>query len=69
MTTNQSNPEPAKLTRNAIKCLRCNDVIESKSLHDYVKCKCLACFVDGGLVAPRYGSLNVHEVQDMAEFG
>ena len=31
-----------------IKCLKCNDIIESKSEHDFKKCKCGACFIDGG---------------------
>jgi hypothetical protein len=39
----------AKLTRNAVRCKRCGDVIESKSTHDAVKCSCGACAVDGGL--------------------
>ena len=33
---------------NKIKCKHCGDVIESKSVHDYVKCKCGAVAVDGG---------------------
>jgi hypothetical protein len=31
-----------------IRCLKCNDVIESKHVHDFKKCKCGACFIDGG---------------------
>ena len=31
-----------------IKCLKCNDIIESKSVHDLQRCKCGACFIDGG---------------------
>ena len=30
-----------------IKCLLCGDIIESKSLHDLVICKCEACYIDG----------------------
>ncbi len=37
-----------KITRNAIRCLKCNTVIESKHVHDFVRCPCKACFVDGG---------------------
>lgn len=33
---------------NRIRCLKCNDIIESKHRHDYVSCKCGACSVDGG---------------------
>ena len=31
-----------------IKCLLCGDIIESKSVHDLVSCKCESCYVDGG---------------------
>ena len=31
-----------------IKCLNCGDIIESKSVHDLVSCKCESCYIDGG---------------------
>ena len=31
-----------------IKCLICGDIIESKSVHDLVSCKCESCYIDGG---------------------
>lgn len=34
--------------RNRIQCLKCNDIIESKSVHDFKWCKCKTVFVDGG---------------------
>ena len=34
--------------RNRIKCRKCNDIIESKSRHDFVWCKCKSVAVDGG---------------------
>ena len=37
-----------KIIKNAIRCNLCGDEIESKSVHDYVSCKCGACAVDGG---------------------
>ena len=37
-----------KILRNAICCNKCGTVIESKSEHDYVTCKCGTCAVDGG---------------------
>ena len=37
-----------KITKNAIQCKLCGDIIESKYRHDYVECKCGACAVDGG---------------------
>lgn len=37
-----------KIVRNMAKCARCGDVIESKSVHDFVTCSCGAISVDGG---------------------
>ena len=37
-----------KIIRNRIKCKKCGDIIESKSVHDFVECKCGAVAVDGG---------------------
>lgn len=46
----QEEPEPEqKLIRNRCKCNKCGDIIESKSVHDFVRCKCGACSTDGGL--------------------
>lgn len=36
------------IIRNAARCRKCNDEIESKHVHDFVECKCGAIFVDGG---------------------
>lgn len=41
--------------RNAIRCLKCGDIIESKSLHDCQVCSCGACYVDGGQEYIRVG--------------
>jgi len=37
------------ILRNSIKCNHCNDEIESKHVHDFVRCKCGKVSVDGGL--------------------
>ena len=37
-----------RIIKNAIRCLRCGQVIESKTVHDFVTCACGACSVDGG---------------------
>ena len=37
-----------KITKNAIKCKLCGEVIESKHVHDFVQYKCGACAVDRG---------------------
>ena len=38
----------ARIIRNAIRCKKCGDVIESKTVHDFKFCRCGACAVDGG---------------------
>lgn len=38
-----------------IRCLKCNNIIESKDLHDCVNCKCGACSIDGGNPYTRIG--------------
>ena len=37
-----------KIKRNRIKCLKCGDIIESVSVHDFRWCSCGSCAVDGG---------------------
>lgn len=37
-----------KIKRNAFRCKKCGDIIESKSVHDFVSCSCGAIFTDGG---------------------
>ena len=37
-----------KIIHNKIRCKKCGDIIESKSVHDFVWCSCKACAVDGG---------------------
>lgn len=37
-----------KKLRNVAQCKLCQETIESKHRHDYVKCKCGAVAVDGG---------------------
>jgi len=38
-----------KIKRNIIKCLFCEDIIESTHVHDYIECKCGTVAVDGGV--------------------
>ena len=37
-----------RIIKNAIRCKKCNDIIESVSQHDFKFCKCGAVAVDGG---------------------
>ena len=36
------------LAKNAIRCKKCGDVIESNYRHNFVTCSCGSCSVDGG---------------------
>lgn len=36
-------------TRNAVRCLKCDSVIESVRRHDFITCKCGGVSVDGGI--------------------
>lgn len=44
-------------------CLECEDIIESKHRHDFVKCSCGKSFLDGGDVYIRAGG-NIAIIQD-----
>ncbi len=56
------------ITRNGLRCRKCNEVIESRYTEDFRFCGCGAVAVDGGLEAPRYlGELEDYEV--LAEYG
>ena len=37
-----------KINVNRIKCIKCGDIIESNSVHDFKFCTCGAVAVDGG---------------------
>ena len=57
------------LTRNAIKCLVCNTVLESKHRHDYVQCHCSnEAAVDGGLIYLRYMARDLDLVENLCEY-
>ncbi len=51
------------IIRNSAKCLKCGDEIESKSVHDFVSCKCGAIFTDGGREYVRQGG-NLEDIKD-----
>lgn len=57
------------LTRNAVKCLVCNSVLESKHRHNYVQCQCRnECAVDGGLVYQRILAKDLDLVENLCEY-
>jgi hypothetical protein len=54
-----------KKYRNRAKCLKCGDVIESKSRHDFVYCSCEEIFVDGGQDYFRAGAKDMKNFKPM----
>lgn len=52
------------LIQNAVKCLRCGEIIQSVSRHNYVTCQCdNSVMVDGGLDYERYGANNMDLIE------
>lgn len=57
------------MTRNAVKCLSCNTVLESKYRHDYVQCQCSnEVATDGGLSYQRYMAKDLDLVENLCEY-
>jgi len=57
-----------RITRNALKCNLCGDIIESKYTHDFQKCKCGKCFIDGGLAYVRAGFDKPEDIEWLTEY-
>lgn len=45
----ENNLNDKKILVNKIQCKKCNDIIESKNVHDFKWCTCKSIAVDGGL--------------------
>lgn len=54
------------VVRNMCQCALCLDIIESKSRHAFVSCKCGAIFTDGGTSYIRRGG-QLDKIIDMSE--
>ena len=57
-----------RIIRNAIRCRKCGDIIESETVHDFRVCSCGACAVDSGhYYLRRCGNLEDWEELSKAE--
>jgi len=61
-----------RIIRNALLCMDCDDLIESKHRHDFRWCKCHTIFVDGGHEYLRCGGdldkmIELYEVEEIDE--
>jgi len=45
--------------------MKCYDIIESYHNHDFVRCKCGAIFLDGGMDYIRYGGYSDMTLEDI----
>ena len=57
------------LTKNSVKCLICNTILESKHRHDFVMCTCpneTAC--DGGLEYQRTLAVDLDLIENLCEY-
>ena len=55
-----------ELVKNAFKCKKCGQLVESKTRHDFATCKC-GNFTDGGLEYIRRGG-NLDDMEDACEW-
>lgn len=56
-----------RIKRNMIRCKKCGDIIESKSVHDFQMCSCGSCYVDGGHEYIRIGG-NFKDIEILTEY-
>ena len=57
------------LTKNAIKCLVCNTILESKHRHDFVMCPCPnETSTDGGLSYNRVSGKDLSLIDNLCEY-
>ena len=52
-----------------IKCLICEDIIESKTVHDLVSRKCESCYIDGGSYYSHIGAKDFNKVVEIKDDG
>jgi hypothetical protein len=52
--------DEVKLIANKRVCSFCNEEIWSKHQHDFVRCRCGACFLDGGNSYSRWGGDSIN---------
>ena len=55
------------ITRNAIQCKVCGDIIESVSVHDFKTCSCGSCSVDGGHYYLRRCARSLNDYIDLSK--
>lgn len=57
-----------KIKTNKIKCLNCNDIIESTHVHDFKTCRCKSVSVDGGKEYMKRSFTDINLIEDLSEY-
>ena len=57
-----------KIKANKAQCKLCKDIIESKTVHNFVQCSCGEIFVDGGRQYLRRGAKNLNNIIELSEY-
>lgn len=57
-----------KIIVNKIRCKKCGDIIESKSRHDFVTCKCGKVSLDGGHDYIRRCADSLDDYEELSEY-
>lgn len=66
--TELSYSAPSRIISNKAKCAKCGDIIESKTVHDFVTCSCGAISVDGGKEYCKRSAMNFEDLIEMSEY-
>lgn len=56
-----------KIIKNAFRCKKCGEIVESTSRHSFIHCKC-GNFTDGGHDYIRRGG-NPEDIEDLTVYG
>ena len=57
------------LTLNSVRCLVCNEVLVSKSQHNYVQCNCEnQTMTDGGNLYQRCGGKDLDKIENLSKY-
>ena len=57
------------LTLNSVRCLVCNEVLVSKSQHNYVQCNCEnQTMTDGGKLYQRFGGKDLDKIENLSKY-
>jgi hypothetical protein len=54
------------ILKNAARCKKCGDIIESKYTHDFVRCSCGAIAVDGGRSYLKRSAMSMDDVEELS---